>query len=297
MIELRHLRYFIVLAEELHFGRAAERLHIAQPGLSQQIQALERELGVQLLDRNRRKVELTTAGLTLLKEGRRAMAEMDRALEITRRTGQGEIGSLRIGAADSAVLDILPRLLRDYRKRYPGVDLVIRELPSPDQVAAIERGDLDVGFVRIANPVAGMTAILIREEEVGVYLPEGHRLSRKARIDLEALAGEPWVLHPASRPSWADFMISVCRAKGFEPIIGHVANETTAALSLVAAGLGVTLVPETLKELSRPGIIYRSLARPAPRTQLHLVHRATHVPPIVASLVSLAKVLRSSARI
>ncbi|HEY9713068.1 MAG TPA: LysR substrate-binding domain-containing protein [Chroococcales cyanobacterium] len=289
MIELRHIRYFIAVAEELHFGRAAERLHIAQPGLSQQIQAMEEELGVRLLERTRRRVELTTAGQTFLLEGRRALAEVERAINLTRRAGQGEVGSLRIGAADSAVLDILPNLLREYRKRHPHVDLLIRELPSPDQITALEAGELDIGFVRAPNKAQKMTALVIREEEVGVYLPEGHPLCTKRFVKLESLAGEPLVLHPASRPSWADFMISICRSHGFEPVVGHVANETTAALSLVAAGMGITFVPATLVELARPGIVYKPIAPPAPITQLQLVHRAGNPPATVTNMVNLAR--------
>ncbi|MGH9552255.1 MAG: LysR substrate-binding domain-containing protein, partial [Terriglobales bacterium] len=258
MVELRHLRYFVVLAEELHFSRAAQRLHIAQPGLTQQIKALEEELGVTLLDRNRRRVELTEAGTTLLDEGRRLLAQVDRAVSLTRRAGTGEIGRLTIGAAESAVFDILPSLLREYRKRYPLVDLQVREMPSPAQTAALRSAEIDVGFVRTPVDTEGLIAMTIRAESVGIFVPEAHPLSSSSEIRLEAMFEDPLVIHPGfPRPSWADFCIGLCRTAGFEPIIGQEANESAAAVCFVAAGLGFTLVPESLVTLTRPGVVYR----------------------------------------
>lgn len=291
MIELRHLRYFIVLAEELHFGRAAERLHIAQPGLSQQIKVLEDEVGVVLFDRNNRRVALTAAGATLLEEGRRALKEVDRAIALTQKAGRGEVGRLRIGAADSAILEIVPVLLREYHSRHPHVDLIVREMSSPDQVAAVRSGDLDVGFIRTPVNTENLVTLTLKEEPIGVFLPEGHRLAKSRTVSLAKLAGEPLVLHPSSRPSWADFMISLCRDAGFEPIIGQEANETATAVSFVAAGLGVTLVPATLEALARSRVIYRPLSAPSPVTRLQLVHTPGLIPPTLKSLISMARKL------
>lgn len=289
MIELRHLRYFIALAEELHFGRASERLHIAQPGLSQQIKALEGEIGVSLFDRTNRRVELTAAGSTLLEEARRALKEVDRAVALAQRAGHGEVGRLRIGAADSAILDIFPILLREYHKRHPHVDLIVREMSSPDQIAAVRVGELDVGFIRTPVNTENLIAITIKEESVGVFVPEGHRLAKLKSIPLAELIGEPLILHPSARPSWADFMIGLCRGAGFEPLVGQEANETATAVSFVAAGLGVTLVPETLAALARSGVIYRPLAAPSPVTRLQLIHSPGFTPSTVKSLVSMAQ--------
>jgi len=290
MIELRHLRYFVVLAEELHFGRAAQRLHIAQPGLSQQIYALESELGVSLLARTRRRVELTTAGQVFLDEGRRAIVQIERAENLSRRAGSGEVGRLTIGGTESATWDLLPKLIHEYRQQYPNVDLVVREMVTPAQVAALRTGEIDAGLSRTPIDPEGLIARTIRQEKIGLLLPETHRLARRRTIPLTALEGEPLIIHPSlSRPSWADVMISLCRNAGFEPHISHQASKTSLAASLVAAGLGLTLIPESIKGLVRPGITYRLLSRPAPTTQMLLVHRSGMVPPTVTALVGVAQ--------
>src|SRR5512133_1148541 len=187
MIELRHLRYFVAVAEELHFGRAAQRLHIAQPGLSQQIQALESELGVSLLARTRRRVELTAAGQVFLDEGRRALAQVERAENLTRRAASGEIGRLTIGGTESATWVVLPELLRDFRRRYPNVDLAIREMPSPLQLEALRNGEIDVGFVRPPVGTDGLVARTILEERLGILLPKAHPLAKRSEIPIRVL--------------------------------------------------------------------------------------------------------------
>ena len=291
VIEVRHLRYFVVLAEELHFGHAAERLHIAQPGLSQQIQALESELGVSLLTRTHRRVELTAAGRALLEEGRRALAQFERAENLSRRIGSGELGRLNIGSTESAAWDVLPTLIRKYRERYSNVDLMVVEATSAIQVDALKSGELDVGFVR--TPVVnteGLAARMIRQEGVAVLLPETHRLAQRKTIPLTALAEEPLIIHPTiQRPSWADFIISLCRSAGFEPRVAQEATRSTTAASFVAAGLGLTLMPESMKRMARSGVAYRLLADPAPRTSLLLVYRSDPVPPTVSGLLRIAQ--------
>jgi DNA-binding transcriptional LysR family regulator len=291
MIELRHLRYFVAVAEELHFGRAAQRLHIAQPGLSQQIQSLETELGVSLLARTRRRVELTAAGQVFLEEGRRALAQVARAENLARRAASGEIGRLTIGGTESATWVILPELLREFRKRYSNVDLAIREMPSPLQLEALRSGEIDVGFVRPPINTDGVVARTVLEETLGVLLPEGHHLTRRTAIPIAMLADEPLVVHPARPSGWADFMVSICRNAGFEPRIGQEASETATAVSFVAAGLGLTIVPVSLKGFVRPGVAYRPVSDPAPRAQLLLVYRSGVVPPTVTKLLTVAQSL------
>lgn len=289
MIELRHFRYFVVLAEELHFGRAAQKLHIAQPGLSQQIQTLEAELGVSLLARTRRHVELTTAGRFFLQESRRILAQVQRAENLARRAGSGEIGRLTVAGTESATWDVLPELLREYRQRYSEVELVIREMTTPLQVAALHSGEIDVAFLRAPVNTEGLTAHTVRREPFAVLLPEAHPLARRAAIPLTALASEPLVVYPASpRPSWADVIIGVCRHAGFEPRVIHEASETATAVSFVAAGLGFVLVPEALKGLVRPGVLYRPLASPAPVTRLLLVHRSGEPSPTLKTFLAIA---------
>jgi len=175
MIELRHIRYFVVLAEELHFGRAAKRLHIAQPGLTYQIKALESVLGVLLLDRNRRRVELTHAGQILLEEGRRALTQAERAENLSRRAGSGEIGRLTIGATESAAWDLLPELIAEFHKRHKAVDLVIREMTSRMQLDALRNGEIDVGFLRAPVDTEGLVARVIRQEKLSSRRGTGQR--------------------------------------------------------------------------------------------------------------------------
>lgn len=291
MIELRHLRYFVAVAEELHFGRAAQRLHIAQPGLSQQIKALENELGVSLLARSRRRVELTSAGHVFLEEGRRALVQLERASSLARRAASGKIGRLVIGGTESATWVVLPELLREFRRRYPNVDLAIREMPSPLQLAALREAEIDVGFVRPPINREGLVAHTVLEERLGILLPKSHPLAKRPEIPIAALRDELFVIHPARPSGWADFMVGICRDHGFEPRIAQEASETATAVSFVAAGLGLTIVPVSLKGLVRPGVVYRPVSAPAPTAQLLLVYRSGVVPPTLNKLLQVAESL------
>jgi DNA-binding transcriptional LysR family regulator len=290
--DLRLLRYFVAVAEELHFGRAAARLHMAQPGLSQQIKALERLLGVELLERTSRQVRLTAAGGALLAESRRLLAETERAVDRVRRTGRGEIGRVTIAAIGSATYDVVPRLLRAQRKRLPDVEVVLREMSTPAQVQALRGGEVDVGFLRLPADTAGLLAHTVREDRMALMLPDAHPLARKSRIRVRDLAREPLILFPAApRPSWADTVVAACREAGFEPIVAQEAMESATVVSFVAAGVGVALVPEGLKVLARPGVAFRLLAPPAPVTRLAAVYRTGELPPTVESFLGLVREL------
>ncbi|MBW3630457.1 MAG: LysR family transcriptional regulator, partial [Gemmatimonadetes bacterium] len=226
MIEIRHLRYFVALAEERHFSRAAERLHIAQPGLSQQIQSLEAQLGVELIDRTRRRVELTAAGQALHEEGRRALAEFDRVLEYTRRVGRGKVGRLRIGVIASAIYNVLPGALREFRQRCPEVELIVHEMTTPVQVDAMKAGEIDVGLMRLPYATDDLETRPILEERLAVVLSERNPLAELKEMPLTALADQPHIIFPAApRPSWADFVLKVCRQAGFEPRVVQEAME------------------------------------------------------------------------
>lgn len=291
MMDLRQLRYFVALAEELHFGRAAERLRIAQPALTQQMQRLERELGVELIDRSRRRVQLTAAGEVLREEGGRVLAQAARAVELARRAGRGEVGRLALGAAESASYGVLPDLLREYRHAYPAVDLSVRLMTTPAQVEAVRSGKIDAGLARTPVDTGGdLAARTIRVDALAALLPEGHRLAGQAEVALRELAGEPLVIHPTrQRPSWGDFLLSVFREAGIEPGPVQEAGDTLTALAFVAAGLGVTLVPGSSGLFARPGVVWRPLAAPAPRTHLVLVHRRERVPATVAALLGVVE--------
>lgn len=290
--ELRLIRYFVAVAEELHFGRAAARLHVAQPGLSQQIMALERRLGVRLLERTSRQVRLTPAGSLLLGEGRRLLADAERAVDRVRRTGRGEMGRVTLAAIGSATYDIVPRLLRAHRTRSPDVELVLREMSTPAQVQALRSGEIDVGLLRVPADVTDLVAHTVREDRMAVMLPESHPLARRRRIPIRALAREPLILFPAMpRPSWADTVVAACRESGFEPLVAQDAMESATVVSFVAAGVGIALVPEGLKVLARPGVAFRLAAPPAPVTHLAAVHRPGDLAPAVARLMELVREL------
>jgi DNA-binding transcriptional LysR family regulator len=291
-LELRLVRYFVAVAEELHFGRAAQRLRMAQPGLSQQIKSLEHLLGVRLLERTSRQVRLTAAGELLLQEGRRLVAQAERVTDLVRRAGLGQLGTVAVAAIGSATYDVVPRLLREHRRRFPDVEVVLREMSTPAQVQALRGGEVDVGFLRLPADTAGLLAHTVREDRMALMLPDAHPLARKSRIRVRDLAREPLILFPAApRPSWADTVVAACREAGFEPIVAQEAMESATVVSFVAAGVGVALVPEGLKVLARPGVAFRLLAPPAPVTRLAAVYRTGELPPTVESFLGLVREL------
>jgi len=290
--ELRLVRYFVAVAEELHFGRAAHRLRMAQPGLSQQIRSLEEQLGVRLLDRTSRQVKLTPAGALLLDEGRRLLAQAERTADHVRRAGLGQVGRITAAAIGSATYDILPRLLREHRKRFPDVEVALREMSTPAQVQALRSGEIDVGLLRVPADTADLVVHTVREDRMALMLPEAHPLARKKRILLRSLAKEPLILFPTSpRPSWADTVIAACREAGFEPAVAQEAMESATVVSFVAAGVGIAIVPEGLKALARPGVVFRLVAPPAPITHLAVVHRTGDLLPAAATLMEVVREL------
>ena len=293
MIELRHLRYLVALADEQNFSRAAKRLHMAQPGLSHHVAELEKQIGAQLVDRTRRPVQLTPAGQALATEGRRILAAFAEAVEFARRTARGEVGRLRMGAVGSATFEVLPRLLRTYRARFPDVQLLVREMSTPGQIDAVRQGEIDVGIVRLPYDTGELATQMILEEGLGVVMPEAHPLTARDEVPLSALADEPMVLFPASaQPTWArSFIPRLCRDAGFEPRIVQEAVDSATAISFVAAEVGVALIPESMRQIVRPGVAYRPVAPPVPTLALVAIHRRDEASATVAALLS---VLRES---
>jgi DNA-binding transcriptional LysR family regulator len=291
-MELRHLRYFVAVAEELHFGRAAVRLRVVQPALSQQIQRLERELGVPLLLRTKRRVSLTAAGEAFLVEARRTLAAADSAVEFARRAGAGETGRLRIGYVDLAMWGPLPGLLRGYRVEHPGVELRLTELHTAPQRDALRRGDLDVGFLSLRPGEDEFDGLEVASEPLVAALPEDHPGARRARIPLAALAKEPWVLFPPElRTQYLELTHAACSAAGFVPHVVQEARQLHTLTALVSAGLGVTLVPEAVARARRAGVAFRPLAGRAPRLPLHLVWRAGELGSTAQRFVAVVRML------
>ncbi|NYT23128.1 LysR family transcriptional regulator [Alcaligenaceae bacterium] len=262
-MELRHLRYFLAVAEELHFTRAAERLGIGQPPLSQQIQQLERELGVTLLLRGRRGVELTEAGQAFRREAIRVMQGADRAVETARRAGKSQIGKLIIGFTVSASIHpFVPRVIQACRQRYPEVAITLLEQTTNELVVAIHDGRADLAFIRAPAPeTAGVRVEILLHEPLVAVLPHGHRLAGRPSIRLQDMQGEPFIFYPRKvGASIHDAVIHACESSGFTPELRIEVPQMTSVVTFVAAGMGVSLVPYTMQQLRAEGVVYVPLA-------------------------------------
>jgi DNA-binding transcriptional LysR family regulator len=286
-MELRHLRYFLTVAEELHFGRAAERLFICQPPLSQQIQQLERELGVRLFFRTNRRVQLTPAGTAFREHAQRILEQTSEAARAAQRADRGETGRLIVGFAGSAAYTGLPQSIQRFRRNYPDVELSLRELRTPQQVEALLGDRLDVGVVRSADLGHERLCqrVLLRESWV-IALPKKHPLARRVKLPLASLANEDFVLYPQEvGPGMYNQVVSLCQRAGFTPRPAQQATQITTIISLVAAGLGVALAPASVQSMRWPGVVYRSLADAAPRIALTLAWRRDLQSPVVEAFV------------
>jgi DNA-binding transcriptional LysR family regulator len=260
-VELRHLRYFVAVAEELHFGRAAERLHIAQPPLSRQIRDLERELGAPLFERGPRGVQLTPAGRAFLPEARLTIAQAERAQRTAQRAARGETGRLRVGFVDAATHSgILPDVLGFFRMHLPSIGLSLFEMEPLQQAEALRDGRIDLGILESAPPDADRWLHLetFYTEPLVAALPRGHRLASRTRLSLAELAEEPFILFPRPvAPTLYDDIIARCRSARFSPRIVQEAVAWHTVTSLVSASLGIAFVPLFLRQLRQSGVVYR----------------------------------------
>ncbi|MFJ7196534.1 MULTISPECIES: LysR family transcriptional regulator [unclassified Streptomyces] len=275
-MELRHLSAFVAVAEELHFGRAAKRLQMAQPPLSQQIRRLEKELGVQLFERNTRSVRLTSAGESFLQPVRTVLDDLDTAVRAARAAGRGEYGRVTLGFAGASSHETLPLLTRAVRAAHPALELVMRGQTYAD--VALDRvadGSLDLGFVRLPVTRPGVAYRVIDEEELVCALPFDHPLARLESVPIGVLAEEPFVSFPANTGSTVrDAMVGACEAAGFNPRVIQEAPDSYTILALVAAGVGVTLTVTSVQHIQQNGLVYRPLAGPPIRLQAALAWRA-----------------------
>jgi len=293
-MELRHLRYFVAVAEEGHVTRAAERLGIQQPPLSQQIRALETELDAQLLRRKPRGVELTPAGRTFLGEAKAILARAEEAVAAARRAARGEAGRIGIGFTSSASFHpFVPRAIRAFREAHPLVALSLEESGTTELVDALRAERIDAAFVR--SPVGESADLTVRplfDEPMVAALPRGHSLSGAAdSLPLDALAGETFILYrrPVG-PGLHDAIIAACDRAGFSPRIGQEAPRMLSTLSLVAAGLGVTVVPRSMSRLEAEGVAYRALAEATQLTApLNLAFRRNETDAAVRRFVALVQ--------
>lgn len=290
-MELRHLFAFVAVAEELHFGRAAKRLQMAQPPLSQQIRQLEKELGVQLFERNTRSVRLTSAGESFLQPVRTVIEDLDTAVRAAKAAGRGEYGRVSIGFAGASSHETLPRLTRAVRAAHPGIELVMTgQTYANVALARVADGSLDLGFVRLPVTRPGVTFRVIDEEELVCALPSDHPLAARDSVPLEVLAGEPFVSFPANTGSTVrDAMVGACEAAGFNPRVVQEAPDSYTILALVAAGVGVTLTVTSVQHIQQSGLVYRPLAGPPIRRQAALAWRADNPSAALRAVLAVAE--------
>ncbi|HLY36210.1 MAG TPA: LysR substrate-binding domain-containing protein [Candidatus Limnocylindria bacterium] len=289
-MELRQLRYFVAVAEELHFHRAADRLHISQPPLSHQISQLEAEMGCRLLARTRRRVELTPAGAAFLRDARAILAELDGAVATARRIHAGQTGRLRINFVGSALFSIVPDTIQRFRATRPAVEVELRERATADQIRGVLDGVVDVGLVR--PPIEAHENLrvenVLRERTVAA-LPSNHPLAALARVPLKRLGGEPLVLFPrAQAPGFHDLLIASLSSAAAPPRVVQYAPEMQTIIGLVAAGIGVSLVPASVQRLALAGVAYRPVAR-APEAALAAIVRADNASALVTAFIEHAR--------
>jgi DNA-binding transcriptional LysR family regulator len=296
-MELRHLRYFIAVAEEKHVTRAAERLGMQQPPLSQQIRALERELDVQLFHRKPRGVELTDAGSALLTDARAILSHIDHAFAATRRTARGEQGRISVGFTSSAPFHpFVPRIIRAYRDAFPLVSLTLEESGTTELIDDLRDERLDAAFIR--TPIAKQEGIVVAQllqEPMVLAMPHAHGLAKRTKasepLPLKALADETFILYRRpDGPGLYDAILSACTAAGFSPRIGQETPRIVSTLSLVAAGLGISLVPESLQCMRMDGVVFRRLAGSIqPAAPLYLASRRGERSVAVRKFLELIK--------
>ncbi|MCG5071946.1 LysR family transcriptional regulator [Paraburkholderia tagetis] len=272
-MELKHLRAFVALAEELHFGRAAERLCIVQPALSMQIKALEEELQVRLFERDRHKVALSETGVLFLPEARATLHQAQRAEQTARLAAQGEIGTLRIAFVSSVLPKLLPALMRAMHERYPRVTLELKDMPTPDQVAALHDNKLDFGLIRLPTQGGGVVTRMVLEESFVVAVPARHALSRLKLIRPGDLHGRPvFMLARRYAPGFHDEILVAFSQQGVTLQIERELGEFTTMLALVAAGLGIGVIPAQAAIALPPNVTARPLDLDSPRTGIGLAY-------------------------
>jgi DNA-binding transcriptional LysR family regulator len=291
-VELRQLRVFLTVASELHFSRAARRLHVSQPALSQQIRALEKTLGAALFDRSSRATELTPAGRVLLDAAPRVLFEAERAQSLVTQAANGAVGLLVVGSVGTALASVTPRILRAMRASFPDLQLEVSQQDTGAQLTALADGRLDVGVVRAASSTAAVAVEHLVSEPLLAALPGDHPLAARDEIDPADLAAEAFVLWPRSLGmAFFDIITSYCREHGFSPRIVAEGADIETQLGLVAAGLGVSLQPAYYANLRPPGVVFRPLSGDVPMVALQVAWRRADRSPAVAHFVDAARAL------
>jgi DNA-binding transcriptional LysR family regulator len=282
-MELTHLRYFIAVAEELHFGRAAKRVHIAQPPLSQSIRKLEDELGTALFIRTSRKVELTSAGSLFLEEARAIVSRAENSVQAMRQYAGGSKGCLALGFNEPAINTFLSTAIREFIRKYPEVKLSLFELETAEQLKALSERRIHLGIMRPFNcDLGALESRLLLSEEYVLALPRGHRLCARSKIELSSLKNEKFIMFPKTiQPALFECLTQCFQKHGFTPDIVQEAVTKQTTLALVESGLGIALVPESSKRLSPPGVVFKSVVGKLPSVDIYAVWQRGYNSPIV----------------
>lgn len=285
-MDMKQLRYFVMVAEELSFSRAAEKLNMSQPPLSQHIKLLEEELGVVLLNRTRREVKLTDAGAVFLRESRLLLGQMRTAVGAAVRAGQSDAGVLRLGVATSALFNVLPRLLAMIKQAYPGVEVSVVDMQSHDQVSAVTHGQMDIGIVHVRPDRSKLMRVPVLREPLAVVLPEGHRLANAA-LTLSDLAEDPMVaLARESGPAVFDAIVASCYEAGFSPSFKHTARSPLTIFQMVRLGFGVALVPRSYASSAYPGVCFRELDGTAGQVRMEAIWSDKHASDLTRRIAT-----------
>jgi DNA-binding transcriptional LysR family regulator len=293
-IDLRHLRYFLAVAEELHFGRAAQRLHMAQPPLSQQIRRLEGEIGHPLFVRTSRSVRLTPAGKALMDRARRTLHKVDEDVEAVRSVARGEVGVLKVGFVGSAMLTRLPAILGKYRRMYSRVQLHLNEFHTSQLIEALRDGSADVALARDAGTEEDLHLEHAFVEPFIAVIPKRHPLARRGAIPVVQLRDEPFVFFPRAAGSFA--WENAIALLGFRPNIVQEAPQWLTVVRLVGAGLGVTIAPASVEVIAGPDVVCRKLSPSSGSTTIDLVYRLQETSPLVKGFCDVFRSSRSSRR-
>ncbi|MEZ5476079.1 MAG: LysR substrate-binding domain-containing protein [Thiolinea sp.] len=288
-IELRHLRSFIVVAEEGNIGRAATRLNISQPPLTRQIHQLEQELGVQLLIRTPHGVELTAAGALFLEEARTICTQVRLASEKTQRAGEGKLGRLDIAIFGSAILRDIPQLLLNFHQHYPDVSVVLHTMAKGQQIEALRQRRINAGFNRLLPALPDIASELIATDPLLLAINDCHPLAQRQAIPLRAIAAIPLILFPTGvLPNFREKTLKLCKDSGFTPQVAQEVGDVVTAVAMVASGFGVALVPEAATVLTLPHVVYKPLDNPPPGAEVDLtcIYRANDPSPVLAAFLT-----------
>lgn len=290
-MELRHLKYFVALAEELSYCRAAARLHISQPPLTRQIQQLEEDVGTRLFSRSTRGVELTPAGVAFLKEAQHILGMVKVARERAVKAGCGQTGRLDVGIFGSAIFNHIPRLLLLFRSRYPEVQIALHEQTKAEQIQALRERRLTVGFNRHVTYEADIAVETVFREPLVVALQSKHPLARHKAIRVSEIAGEPLVLYPSNtRPGFADDVMALFRDEARQPTVAHEVTDVVTAVALVASGFGLCVTPRAASSLRLPGVVFRPVkGEPPPTIDLACLYRRNDDSPILAAFLDIVR--------